>query len=525
MPKVIKSSLGKMAFVLSLLFAMAYWQLGFVTSAISANVFLNSCILGAFSFGVAVVFLRTYKLKNEFISLRALREDYEDGINGAEQDDKDPMWRYYRCQTKAVLFVTPTILERPYTILSEEIGRRGHLSVSTSVMQNLLDNVDEQIDDGKALGSYITGLLVFLGLIGTFVGLMVTLGSVGEIIGGLDLSGGAGTEAIQGLMTDLQIPLQGMATGFSSSLFGLITSLVLGLISLFANQATSNLKSDFGTWLAGVAKVEGEGESATGAAQGSSLSIESQRMLSVMYRVAKITLASNARVVNSVSETYENSTSILRNQLQTNENFLLVSESLADISNGFAITTEALGQVVEHLESKGQLSHVITRLSDAVSQQESGLKTTSENFAILLSENKELLNRASLTLEARSQIDNLEKSVEKAQSEIDIGFTSLHGSSEKVSTVLEHINKELGEYREHQSLTRNDLLRITNELRTDLSYFIDNTAIDKDEDKQDLEFRALEEKITVANSKALDAGPDKDKSRIQKLFSSFRKRA
>jgi uncharacterized coiled-coil protein SlyX/biopolymer transport protein ExbB/TolQ len=521
MPKVIRSSLGKMTFILCLLLGMAYWQMDFVTTAITANVFLNSCILGTFAFGVTITFLRTYKLKNEFTSLRSLREDYEDSLNGAEQDDKDPMWRYYRCQTKAILFVTPKILERPYNILSEEIGRSGHLSVSTSVMQNLLDSVDEQLDDGKALGSYITGLLVFLGLIGTFVGLMVTLGSVGEIIGGLDLSGGTGTEAIQNLMSDLQIPLQGMATGFSSSLFGLITSLVLGLISLFSNQAAGALKSDFGTWLTGVAKVDGDAGSSN-TQNSSSLSVESQRMLSVMYRVAKITLASNARVVNSVSETYENSTSILRNQLQTNEQFLLVSESLADVSNGLSITTEALGEVANQLESTENLSGVIKNLDHTVVKQEKSLKKVNENFTLLLSENKELLNRTSLTMETMSQIDNLEKSVERAQSEIDNGFASLHGSSEKTSTVLEGIHKELGEHRQHQSLTRNDLLRITNELRTDLSYFIDNSALNEIESKQDLDFKVFEK---TSPPKSQENQYDESKSKLEKFFSRFKKRA
>ena len=224
----IQKQLYRMTFVVLVMMALGVWQREFVVTAINSNIFLNSTIIGTFIFGLGLVFKYQFDLRNEIISFESLQEKYND-ILRKDEDETDPFWRFQRCQKPATIFSAPLIMWQAYFLISDEMSRTGNLKISAGTMQTLIDGIDTKLDVQKSLATHITGLLVFLGLIGTFVGLMVTLASVGKIIGDLDLSGGKGTESIQLLMNNLKTPLQGMATGFSSSLFGLVTSLALGL--------------------------------------------------------------------------------------------------------------------------------------------------------------------------------------------------------------------------------------------------------------------------------------------------------
>ena len=124
-------------------------------------------------------------------------------------------------------------------------------------MNTLVHKIGQTIDDEKSLLGYMSGLLVFMGLIGTFIGLLHMVGSMGGIIGTLASStgGAAGADAFQQLLGALQEPLKGMASGFAASLFGLFSSLVVGLLARMAGQAAGVLKHEFESWLAGVVQI------------------------------------------------------------------------------------------------------------------------------------------------------------------------------------------------------------------------------------------------------------------------------
>ena len=273
--------------------ALGVWQREFVVTAINSNIFLNSTIIGTFIFGLGLVFKYQFDLRNEIISFESLQEKYND-ILRKDEDETDPFWRFQRCQKPATIFSAPLIMWQAYFLISDEMSRTGNLKISAGTMQTLIDGIDTKLDDQKSLATYITGLLVFLGLIGTFVGLMVTLASVGKIIGDLDLSGGKGTESIQLLMNNLKTPLQGMATGFSSSLFGLVTSLALGLIGRFQGLAASSLKLGFEAWLSSVVHITDDVDGGGASAANGGAGIDPQH-LRLMYNVAKYTLTSSNR--------------------------------------------------------------------------------------------------------------------------------------------------------------------------------------------------------------------------------------
>jgi hypothetical protein len=114
--------------------------------------------------------------------------------------------------------------------------RSGRMTISQQTMRHLLDSIATRLDEARDISRYMTGLLVFLGLLGTFWGLIETVGSVGKVIEGLKVGGDSGA-LFDTLKDGLAAPLGGMGISFSSSLFGLAGSLILGFLDLQSSQA------------------------------------------------------------------------------------------------------------------------------------------------------------------------------------------------------------------------------------------------------------------------------------------------
>ena len=156
----------------------------------------------------------------------------------------------------------PTLLAPMAAILGGE--RSGRMTISQQTMRHLLDSIATRLDEARDISRYMTGLLVFLGLLGTFWGLIETVGSVGKVIDGLKVGGDAGA-LFDTLKEGLAAPLGGMGISFSSSLFGLAGSLILGFLDLQSSQAQNRFYTDLEDWLATTVR-EYAGEDAGGAA-------------------------------------------------------------------------------------------------------------------------------------------------------------------------------------------------------------------------------------------------------------------
>jgi len=141
----------------------------------------------------------------------------------------------------------PKLLAPMAAILGGE--RTGRMSISQQTMRHLLDSIATRLDEARDISRYMTGLLVFLGLLGTFWGLIETVGSVGKVIDGLKVGGDAGA-LFDTLKEGLAAPLGGMGISFSSSLFGLAGSLILGFLDLQSSQAQNRFYTDLEDWLA-----------------------------------------------------------------------------------------------------------------------------------------------------------------------------------------------------------------------------------------------------------------------------------
>jgi hypothetical protein len=134
--------------------------------------------------------------------------------------------------------------------------RLGEAVITPSSMRSILDSVGNRLDEAKDTSRYLTGLLVFLGLLGTFYGLLETVTTVAGTIQALDTSVGDTTTMFENLKQGLAGPLGGMGTAFSASLLGLSGSLILGFLDLQASQAQNAFYTDLEDWMTSMTELD-----------------------------------------------------------------------------------------------------------------------------------------------------------------------------------------------------------------------------------------------------------------------------
>jgi hypothetical protein len=195
-----------------------------IWAAFLANPGLNALIIGVLLTGILLGFRQVVRLFPEIAWVNSFRL-------------ADPGLAVER---------PPVLLAPMAAILGDRAGR---MTISSQTMQGLLDSVGTRLDEARDMSRYMTGLLIFLGLLGTFWGLIETVGSVGKVIEGLKVGGDAAA-MFDSLKEGLAAPLGGMGISFSSSLFGLAGSLVLGFLDLQTSQAQNRFYTDLEDWLA-----------------------------------------------------------------------------------------------------------------------------------------------------------------------------------------------------------------------------------------------------------------------------------
>jgi hypothetical protein len=191
--------------------------------AFMANPGLNGLIIGCLGIGILLSLWQVIRLFREVRWVNELR--------GARPD--------------LALQSTPSLLAPIATLLGDKAGRS---MISMGTFRSVLESVGMRLDEMRDVSRYLTGLLVFLGLLGTFWGLLDTVSSVGGVIGAMQ-TGKDATLLFDELKAGLQAPLAGMGISFSSSLFGLAGSLILGFLDLQAGQAQTRFYNELEDWL------------------------------------------------------------------------------------------------------------------------------------------------------------------------------------------------------------------------------------------------------------------------------------
>lgn len=220
----------RMAIFVGVVIVLCAILYGPLQRAFSANVPLNGLILGVLLLGIIYNFRQVLMLSPEVHWIERFRR------SSPTLSESRP----------------PRLLAPMATMLGE---RRDSLSLSTLAMRSLLDGIASRLDESRDLSRYTIGLLIFLGLLGTFWGLLETVSAVGDVISGLSVEGGDIAAMFANLKGGLEAPLSGMGTAFSSSLFGLAGSLVLGFLDLQAGQAQNRFYNELEEWLSSLTRL------------------------------------------------------------------------------------------------------------------------------------------------------------------------------------------------------------------------------------------------------------------------------
>jgi len=199
------------------------------------NPVVNGVILGILLAGIIYIFSKVLQLNPEITWIQKFR----------------------RNQAIVSTEPLPRLLSPMANMLADRRGTR--VSLSALSLRTLLDGIATRLDETRETSRYLIGLLVFLGLLGTFYGLLETVQSVKGVIGGLSVGAGDAAAAFTDLRTRLESPLGGMSTAFSASLFGLAGSLVLGFLDLQAGLAQNRFYNDLEEWLSSYTRLSGSG--------------------------------------------------------------------------------------------------------------------------------------------------------------------------------------------------------------------------------------------------------------------------
>lgn len=288
-------------------------------TAFAANPPLNGLILGVLVLGIAYSFRQVARLFPEIRWIESFRSN--------QQGNAPPK--------------PPRLLSPMARMLAD---RQGRVMLSALAMRSLLDGIDSRLEESRDISRYMIGLLIFLGLLGTFWGLLDTVSSVGDVIRNLAITNEDVVQTFSALKTGLEEPLGGMGTAFSSSLFGLAGSLVLGFLDLQAGQAQNQFYNDLEEWLSSVTRL---GSGSTGVETDQSVPAYVQALLE-----------QTAESLESLQRTMSRGEDDRRS---SNANLIQLTEKLATLSD--QMRTEQ-NLMVKLAEAQMDMKPVLSRLAD-----------------------------------------------------------------------------------------------------------------------------------------------------------------
>jgi hypothetical protein len=287
----------------------AYLAYGRILPIFIANLWLNGVILTVFVLGVLTCFFQVAQLVRSVSWI----EGFAAHRPGHE------------------ITIAPRLLAPLAALLRSRGPRAGNISSSSA--RSIQDSVAARIDEARDITRYLTSLLIFLGLLGTFYGLATTVPAVVDTIRALaPQEGESGMEIFDKLMSGLERQLGGMGTAFSSSLLGLAGSLVVGLLELFASHGQNRFYGELEEWLTSFTRLgfaSGDGEGG-------------------------IDQASMAGVLDHMAEQVETMQGLLE---RSDAGRAAVNERL----EGLASAVEGL---TGHLRSEGSSAAILTRIAE-----------------------------------------------------------------------------------------------------------------------------------------------------------------
>jgi len=304
-----------------------------LSRAYSHNPALNAGIFAVFLIGVVFIFWQVLRLKREIVWIERFRSG-------------DPTLSTDR---------GPRLLAPMAAMLRD---RKGRFSLSAQSLRSLLDGINSRLDESHDISRYLIGLLVFLGLLGTFWGLLKTIDGVAGTLSTISVSGDA-NQLFDQLKSGLQSPLAGMGTAFSSSLLGLAGSLVLGFLELQASQAHNRFFNELEDWLAGQTRLASAGPLGDG----------EQPIPAYIQALLEQTADSLDNLQRTMSRGEEG-------RAQANANLNALANSLADLTDQMRSEQHLLKKLAD---AQTELRPALARMADQAASGGFGIDDTSRN--------------------------------------------------------------------------------------------------------------------------------------------------
>lgn len=324
----------RMLIFLGLVAALAGVLFPPLARAFFANAPLNGLILGVLLLGILYTLRQVWILRHEQDWVSAFMRQRA----AAERGRPHP--------TPPAALPEPRLLAPMAKMMQE---RNASLRISATSMRSVLDSVASRLDESRSISRYLIGLLIFLGLLGTFWGLLQTINAVGDVIAEIDVGTDEPALMFGSLKEGLAAPLGGMGTAFSSSLFGLAGSLVVGFLDLQAGQAQNRFYNEFEDWLSGLTRL-----SAPQAQMGGAQSVPDY-------------------VEALLEHTAEGLDALQRTLTRGEEGRMTANAALIDLSEKLSTLTDQMkaeqSLLVRLAENQMALSPLLTRLADGLEQK------------------------------------------------------------------------------------------------------------------------------------------------------------
>jgi hypothetical protein len=334
--------------------------------AFAANPVLNGVILAVLLFGIGWNLRQVLSLRVEVTWLEGFRS-----VRGADQR------------------VQPRLLAPMASMLSARRSER--VSLSAIAMRSVLDGIVSRLDETRELSRYMTGLLIFLGLLGTFWGLLLTISSVADVIGNMSVGSGDLNQLFNQLKAGLARPLEGMGTAFSTSMLGLAGALVLGFMDLTAGQAQNRFTNELEEWLAGLTRLSS-----------GVLGQEGDGGIPAYVNALLEQTAENLEGLQTILARGE------EGRAQTSQAMMTMTERLTVLTEQMRANNQVMVRVAE---GQSTIAQALARLAD--SQGDEASRTHMRNIEILLARLNEDVaqGRTQATAEIRNEIKILTRTI------------------------------------------------------------------------------------------------------------------
>jgi hypothetical protein len=338
------------------------------------NPLLNGLILGVLLVGIIYIFRRVLGLKPEIRWIEAFRTQ----------------------QPGFSLQAAPRLLAPVAGVLGEQ-ERRGRVRLQAMSVRYLLDSVSARLDESRDIARYQIGLLIFLGLLGTFWGLLETISSVSTVISGLTVGEGDLVTLFDDLKAGLAAPMAGMGTAFSSSLFGLAGSLILGFLDLQANQAQNSFYNEMEEWLSSLTRLGGA---------------------EPLHAAGDVGVPAYVQAL--LEQTAENLESLQRAVARSEENqssiysgLVALTERLSALGDQIATEQALLGRLIG---SQEELRPIVARLVEGDSGIDEATRNHIRNMDVYLARllDEQVQGRSQMTHELRSEIKMVARTIAAA---------------------------------------------------------------------------------------------------------------